>query len=74
VVRERLKVYWRDTRPMIEYYSSRPTFRAIDGKQAPEQVREALMSAVASALGKPATQLRSMAKKNAGGDAAQRRG
>ena len=62
VVRERLKVYWRDTRPMIEYYSARPTFRAIDGKQAPEQVREALVAAVASALGQPASQLRSLAK------------
>lgn len=62
VVRERLKVYWRDTRPMIEYYSARPTFRAIDGKQPPEQVREALVAAVASALGKPASQLRSLAK------------
>ena len=50
-MRERLKIYWRDTRPMIEYYSARPTFRAIDGQQAPEQVREALVAAVASALG-----------------------
>lgn len=69
VVRERLKIYWRDTRPMIDYYSARPTFRAIDGKQTPEQVREALVSAVASALGMPASQLQSLAKK-LGGDAA----
>jgi len=62
VVRERLKIYWRDTRPMIEYYSARPTFRAIDGQKPPEQVREALVAAVASALGKPASQLRSLAK------------
>ncbi len=62
VVRERLKIYWRDTRPMIEYYSARPTFRAIDGQQPPEQVREALVAAVASALGKPASQLRSLTK------------
>ena len=62
VVRERLKVYWRDTRPMIEYYSARPTFRAIDGQKPPEQVREALVAAVASALGKPASQLRSLTK------------
>ena len=27
VVRERLKVYWRETRPMIVFYSARPTFR-----------------------------------------------
>jgi adenylate kinase len=60
VVRERLKIYWRDTRPMIDYYKSRPTFRAIDGLQTPEQVREALVSAVASALEMPASQLRSL--------------
>ena len=56
VVRERLKIYWRDTRPMIEYYSARPTFRVIDGLQSPEQVREALVGAVASALGRPVAQ------------------
>lgn len=64
VVRERLRIYWRDTRPMIEFYSSRPTFRSIDGKQTPEQVREALVSAVASALGLPASQLQSMVANN----------
>ena len=67
VVRERLKIYWRDTRPMIEYYSSRPTFRAIDGKQTPEQVREALVKAVASALGLPASQLRTLVAKKLSG-------
>ena len=67
VVRERLKIYWRDTRPMIEFYSSRPTFRSIDGKQTPEQVREALVSSVASALGLPAAQLRSLVAKKLSG-------
>ena len=63
IVRERLKIYWRDTRPMIEFYSSRPTFRRIDGKQTPEEVRESMVSAVASALGMPASQLQSMVAK-----------
>ena len=67
VVRERLKIYWRDTRPMIDFYSSRPTFRRIDGLQTPEQVREALVSAVASALGTPASQLRSLVLKKLSG-------
>jgi adenylate kinase len=67
VVRERLKIYWRDTRPMIEYYSSRATFRAIDGMQTPEQVREALVKAVASALGLPASQLRTLVAKKLSG-------
>ena len=56
VVRERLKIYWRDTRPIIAYYGGRPTFRSIDGAQSPEQVREALIAAVsevAAAAGLP---------------------
>ena len=74
VVRERLKIYWRDTRPMIDYYSARPTFRRIEGLQTPEQVREALVSAVASALGLPASQLESMVAKKLGGGAGEPRG
>jgi len=69
VVRERLKIYWRDTRPMIDFYKSRPTFRVIDGLQTPEQVRESLVSAVASALELPASQLQSMVARKLGGGA-----
>jgi adenylate kinase len=58
VVRDRLKVYWRETQPMIAFYQSRPTYRAIDGAQPPERVRDALVAAVASALGKPDTELK----------------
>lgn len=46
VVRDRLKVYWRDTAPMIAYYGPRPTFRSVDGAQRPEQVRLALVGAI----------------------------
>ena len=60
VVRDRLKVYWRETMPMIAFYSTRPTYRAVDGAQAPERVRDALIGAVASALGKPATELQTV--------------
>src|SRR5262249_10537849 len=31
VVRERLKVYRTATKPLVEFYQSRPTFRSIDG-------------------------------------------
>jgi adenylate kinase len=58
IVRDRLKVYWRETQPMITFYQSRPTYRAIDGAQAPERVRDALVGAVASALGKPKSELK----------------
>jgi adenylate kinase len=46
VVLERLKVYQRDTRPLVEYYRSRPTFCAIDGSQTPEAVAVAIEAAV----------------------------
>jgi adenylate kinase len=51
VVRERLKVYWRETRPMIEYYRDRATFRRLNGAQAPEAVRSELESAIFSVAG-----------------------
>ena len=38
VVLERLKVYERATRPVLEYYRVRPTFRVVNGAQSPEQV------------------------------------
>ena len=31
VVRERLRVYERDTLPVVEFYRRRPTYRAVDG-------------------------------------------
>src|SRR5215831_7119578 len=43
VVRERLKVYMRQTRPLVEYYRKRPTFRSIDGTQPPDRVAADLM-------------------------------
>ena len=46
VVLERLKVYQRDTKPLVEYYRSRPTFCAIDGLQTPEAVGAAIEAAV----------------------------
>jgi adenylate kinase len=55
VVRDRLKVYWRETRPMVAHYQRRQTYRVVDGAQSPERVREALGAAVASALGRPTT-------------------
>ena len=38
VVLERLKVYERATRPVLEYYRTRPTFRVVNGAQTAEQV------------------------------------
>lgn len=49
VVRERLRVYERDTRPLVAYYRDRPTFRTLDGDQPPAVVAQAIRDAVASA-------------------------
>jgi adenylate kinase len=48
-VRERLKVYRQSTQPLVEYYKSRPTFRAVDGAQSPDRVAADLAAAVQSA-------------------------
>lgn len=57
VVNERLNVYRRETRPMSVFYSTRPTYRVVNGAEPPERVREALVAAVASALGWPTAKL-----------------
>jgi adenylate kinase len=51
IVRERLKVYQRQTGPLVEYYSPRATFRAIDGNQQPDVVMAAVDDAIAHAAG-----------------------
>lgn len=38
VVLERLRVYQQSTRPVLEYYRERPTFRVVNGAQTPERV------------------------------------
>jgi adenylate kinase len=51
VVRERLRVYERDTQPLVEFYRRRPTFRAVDGDQTPDGVARDIAAAIASVLG-----------------------
>ena len=46
IVRERLKVYLRQSQPLVEYYSARNTFRAINGNRAADVVTAAVESAV----------------------------
>ena len=50
VVRERLRVYADATRPLVDYYSVRPSFRAVDGDQSPASVGSALAAAVETVL------------------------
>ena len=49
VVLERLKVYHRQSEPLVEYYRVRPTFRSIDGAQDPDRVAADLAAAIAAA-------------------------
>ena len=49
VVLERLKVYHRNTQPLVDFYRARQTFRSIDGAQGAEQVAAALGEAVTAA-------------------------
>jgi adenylate kinase len=46
IVRERLKVYQRQSKPLVDYYSARGTFRAIDGNQPADVVTSAVEEAV----------------------------
>jgi adenylate kinase len=50
IVRERLKVYGRQTKPLVDYYSVRPSFRAIDGNQPPDVVTAAIDEALEAAV------------------------
>jgi adenylate kinase len=42
VVLERLKIYLRETKPVLDFYRGRPTFRAVNGAQAPAVVAREL--------------------------------
>jgi adenylate kinase len=49
VVRERLKIYHRNTEPLVDYYRSRPTFRSVNGAQPPDKVAADLVAAIEEA-------------------------
>jgi adenylate kinase len=50
VVRERLGVYRRNTKPLVEYYRVRPTFCTINGAQSTDRVAADIAVAVEAAL------------------------
>jgi adenylate kinase len=49
IVRERLGVYHRQTKPLVDYYSARSTFHQIEGNLPPDVVTAAIDAALASA-------------------------
>ena len=46
VVRERLKVYERATRPLVDFYRDRPTFRIVNGAQTQDRVAHELNTVI----------------------------
>jgi adenylate kinase len=50
-VLERLKVYHTQTKPLVDFYQMRPTFRSVNGSQGPDQVAADLAAAIDSAMG-----------------------
>ena len=49
IVRERLEVYLRQSKPLVDYYSGRDTFRAINGNQDADVVTAAVEGALIEA-------------------------
>lgn len=49
VVIERLRVYAENTRPVVDYYRERPTFRMVNGAQPPDLVAQELEVTVVDA-------------------------
>jgi len=49
VVRARLRVYAEQTRPLIDFYRTRPTYRSVNGAQRPDRVTAALEAAITAA-------------------------
>ncbi|MGH9146052.1 MAG: adenylate kinase [Vicinamibacterales bacterium] len=43
-------VYAKQTKPILDYYRARPTFRTINGAKSPDRVSDALTAAIDSAL------------------------
>jgi adenylate kinase len=49
IVGERLKVYHSQTKPIVEFYAGRPTFRTIDGNRPPDIVTASMDKAICEA-------------------------
>ena len=50
VRQHRLEVYARESKPLLDYYRGRPTFRSINGAQAPDQVATELAAQIEQML------------------------
>jgi adenylate kinase len=50
-VLERIKVYQRETSPLIDYYEKRGLLRRVDGSKGIEEITEALLAQIEEAVG-----------------------
>ena len=50
VRQHRLGVYARESKPLLDYYRGRPTFRSINGAQAPDRVAKELVAQIEQML------------------------
>lgn len=48
VRQHRLEVYARESKPLLDYYRGRPTFRSVNGAQPPDRVASELASKIGS--------------------------
>jgi adenylate kinase len=46
VRRHRLEVYARESKPLLDYYRGRTTFRSVNGAQAPERVAQDVVARI----------------------------
>ncbi len=53
VRQHRLQVYARESKPLLDYYRGRPTFRSVNGAQAPDAVAGELAQAIDAMLAEP---------------------
>jgi adenylate kinase len=49
-VRKRIKVYWEQTSPLIDYYKTKGILMDVDGNQSIDAVTDALMDAVSDLI------------------------
>ena len=47
-------MYHRQTQPLVDFYSGRPTFRTIDGNQPPDAVTASMDAAICAGVGRDA--------------------
>jgi adenylate kinase len=50
VRQHRLDVYARESKPLLDYYRARPTFRSINGAQSPDSVAAEMMAGIVAMM------------------------